>query len=256
MNPVKKVEIKKYNYCCKDVPDEFVGKKIAFLSDIHHGRCFSQESLCELVELTNSLNPDIIILGGDYVDHDPEMIPSFFKEAKNFYAPLGVYAVLGNHDRKTDAILSETEMEKSGITSLDNRAVWVEYNNSRIRIGGVGDFTTDKQDIKPMLDGTKEDDLMILVSHHPNYAMYLPKNKIDLMLCGHTHGGQVSFFGKWAPTWIHRIKLKYLTGVVKEGSTTMVISNGIGTVGPPVRIGAARQIWEIKLERLERNGAL
>lgn len=249
MNPVKKVEIKKYTYCCKDVPDEFVGKRIAFLSDIHHGKCFSRESLHELVKLTNSLGVDIIILGGDYVDHNPEMIPSFFKEAKNLYAPLGVFAVLGNHDRKTDAILSEIEMARAGITMLDNRAVWVESNGSRIRIGGVGDLTTDTQDLKPMLDGTKEDDLMILVSHHPNYAMYLPKNKIDLMLCGHTHGGQVSFWGIWAPTWIHKIKLKYLTGVVKEGSTTMVISNGIGTVGPPVRICAARQIWVVKLER-------
>jgi predicted MPP superfamily phosphohydrolase len=140
-------------------------------------------------------------------------------------------------------------MDDADIVLLDNRAVWVNRGDSRIRIGGVGDLTTSTQDLMPMLEGTSKEDLMILVTHHPNYALQLPDNKIDLMLCGHTHGGQVSFRGKWVPPWPGEAKLKYLTGIVKEGSTTMIISNGIGTVGPPIRIMAAPQIWEITLRR-------
>lgn len=249
LNKIEKIALKRYNFFCKDVPQEFDDIKIVFLSDIHHGKCFSTEKLRGLVEMTNNLKPDIILLGGDYVDRDPDRISSFFKEAAAFCAPLGVFGVLGNHDRWTDGRLSEECMYKAGITLLDNRAYWIEHNGSRIRIGGVGDLTTSTQDIAPMLDGASEDDLMILVTHHPNYAEMLPKNKIDLMLCGHTHGGQVSFRGKWVPRWPGDAKLKYLTGVVKEGGTTIIVSNGIGTVGPPIRIWAAPQIWEINLKR-------
>jgi predicted MPP superfamily phosphohydrolase len=69
------------------------------------------------------------------------------------------------------------------------------------------------------------------------------------MLCGHTHGGQISFKGKWSPTAFTGIDMKYLTGVVKDGPTTVIVSNGIGTVGIPLRICAAPQIWIIKLEK-------
>ena len=94
---------------------------------------------------------------------------------------------------------------------------------------------------------------MILVTHHPNYALHLPKNRIDLMFCGHTHGGQISYRGKWVPhiATLTEYDRKYLTGVVREGDTTMIISNGIGTVGPPIRICAAPQIWEITLTTAE-----
>lgn len=249
MNKLEKITIKRYKFRCKDVPEEFEGVRIVFLSDIHHGRCFSTEKLRGLVEMTNNLDPDIILLGGDYVDKNPDRIKSFFDEASALYAPLGVFGVLGNHDRWASGDLSEKCMAQAGITLLDNRAVFLERGGARIRIGGVGDLTTSTQDIMPMLEGTREDDLMILVTHHPNYVLQLPKDKIDLMLCGHTHGGQVSFRGKWIPPWPGEAKLKYLTGVVKEGSTTMIISNGIGTVGPPIRICAAPQIWDITLCR-------
>lgn len=246
---VENITIKKYCFRSKDVPEAFEGTRIVFLSDIHHGRSFTTDKLRALVELTNGLDPDIILLGGDYVNHSRERIVSFFREAAELYAPLGVYGVLGNHDRWTDGPLSERCMYDAGITFLDNRAVWVEQGGSRIRIGGVGDLTTSTQNLVPMLEGTAEDDLMILVTHHPNYALQLPRDKIDLMLCGHTHGGQVSFRGRWVPPWPGEAKLKYLTGVVKEGQTTMIITNGIGTVGPPIRIGAAPQIWDITLSK-------
>ncbi|CDZ23185.1 metallophosphoesterase [[Clostridium] cellulosi] len=249
LNRVEKIKLKRYNFYSKDVPPEFENVKIVFLSDIHHGKCFSTEKLRRLVEMTNNLNPDLILLGGDYVDRDPNRIPSFFREAAAFRAPLGVMGVLGNHDRWTDGELSERCMYESGITLLDNRAVWVERGGSRIRVGGVGDLTTSNQDLAPMLEGTKDDDLMILVTHHPNYVDKLPKDKIDLILCGHTHGGQISFRGKWVPHWPGEEKLKYITGVVKKGSTTIIVSNGIGTVGPPIRIWAAPQIWEIVLKK-------
>ena len=249
MNKIEKIRIRRYNFACEDVPADFVGVTIAFLSDIHHSRTFPIDRVRELVELTNGLRPDMILLGGDYVTHDRDDIVPFFHEAARLSAPLGVYGVLGNHDRHTDARLSRQAMADAGVVSLDNHALWITRGNSRIRLGGVGDLTTDVQDLRPMLEGTGRHDLMILVTHHPDYAESLPRDKIDLMLCGHTHGGQVSFRGKWVPPWPGSAKLKYLTGVIHEGGTTIIVSNGIGTVGPPIRICAAPQIWLVTLVR-------
>ena len=249
MNKIEKITLRKYVFRSGDVPSDFEGVRIAFLSDIHLGRTFHLDKLKMLFEMTNGLEPDIILLGGDYVTNNPLLIEPFFREARALEAPLGVYGVLGNHDRNTDAALSEKQMALAGITLLDNYAVWVEKGSSRIRIGGVGDLTTSVQDIRPMLEGTEKSDLMILVTHHPNYAELLPEDRIDLMLCGHTHGGQVSLLGRWVPPWPGSAKLKYLTGVIHEGGPPVIVSNGIGTVGPPIRIFAEPQIWEITLSR-------
>lgn len=222
MNSVKKIKLCQYIYKSMDVPCDFEGCKIVFLSDIHHGKCFSLRQLESLVKLTNSLKPDIVLLGGDYIDHDPSCIPSFFGAAASFEAPMGVYGVLGNHDRLTDAELSANCMKQAGIKQLDNIGIWINKGNSKIRIGGVGDLWTTTQNLEPMLEGTKNNDLMILITHHPDYAELLPNDKIDLMLCGHTHGGQVSFLGKWIPPWPGAAKLKYLTGIVKAKARKII----------------------------------
>lgn len=257
MTKVEKITLRKYRLVSRDLPETFDGTTIAFLSDIHHSRSFSTKRVKELVELTNHLQPDLILLGGDYVSHSRARILSFFKEAAAFSAPLGVFGVLGNHDRKTDARLSHRCMRQAGIHSLDNKGYWLEKDGARIRIGGVGDLTTATQDLSPMLADTRPNDFMVLVSHHPDYAERLPFNLIDLMLCGHTHGGQVSLWGKWAVSGLGHThyKLKYLSGVVKNAGTTIIISNGIGTVGPPVRICAAPQIWLVTLCRDDRPSA-
>lgn len=248
MNNIEKIEIKEYTYVNNQIPYEFCGTKIAFLTDIHHGKCFSKDKLTQLIDKTNSLNPDLILLGGDYIDKNKAMIKSFFEEAKKLTAPLGVYGVLGNHDRIIDENMSENYLLKSGIVPLDNKAVFIRKGKSRIRLGGVGDFKTANQNLRPMLKGTRDTDFMLLLTHNPDYVKKLPKNRIDLVFCGHTHGGQISYKGVWSPTVVKGIDMKYLTGVVKKDNTTVIISNGIGTVGIPLRICAKPQIWLVDLE--------
>ena len=249
MIKVEQIVLRKYRMAAVDLPRAFEGTTVAFLSDIHCSRSFPIERVRETMELTNSLHADLVLLGGDYVSHSRTRIPGFFAEAARLRAPLGVFAVLGNHDRKTDAALSLRCMRRAGIRSLENCGYWLEKSGARIRLGGVGDLTTASQDLAPMLAQTKPDDFMILVSHHPDYAERLPQSLIDLMFCGHTHGGQISLMGKWAPSGLmpSHFKLKYLSGVVRTAGTTVIVSNGIGTVGPPVRIGAAPQIWLVTL---------
>ncbi|HPS31651.1 MAG TPA: metallophosphoesterase [bacterium] len=242
------IEEKTIIYRHTDIPASFSGMKIVFLTDIHHGPFFSIDRVRSLVDRVNALHPDIIILGGDFVHHGSEYIESCFKELARLSAPMGVFGVLGNHDHWENAALTRKEMEKAGIKDLDNDAVWLNRGKERIKLGGVGDFLEDDQDTSKTTDDVSSSDFVMLASHNPDFAEVAPV-KIDLILSGHTHGGQVTLLGLWAPILNSMYGQKYLTGIVKNGSTDVIISNGIGTITPPVRFFARPQIVIIELQK-------
>jgi uncharacterized protein len=176
-----------------DIPVSFDGKKIVFISDIHHGPYLSIERVQELVKRINALEPDIILLGGDYVHREMKYIIPFFNEIKNLKSKNGIYAVLGNHDHWEDAELTKIMMLGNGVKLCDNKSYWVKIKNDSIKIGGVGDLWEDIQLIDSTIHDTKKKDFCILLSHNPDYLEKLNTDKVDLTLSGHTHGGQVTF---------------------------------------------------------------
>lgn len=226
------IETKEITIESNKIPAEFDGKRIVFLTDIHYGPFFNKERLDNLVNQTNQLHPDIILLGGDYVTNTPSDVGPAFSSLSKLKAPLGVYGVLGNNDPESSTIQT---MKNSGITYIGNSAVWVGNSTSRIRIGGVGDMDTDVPNQLPTLNGVTPQDFVILVSHKPDYFEKVSKSKIDLQLSGHTHGGQITLFGLWAPLINSKYGQKYVTGEIVSGNNTLIISNGIGMVWAPVR---------------------
>jgi predicted MPP superfamily phosphohydrolase len=243
-----RLEVKQITVTSPDVPTAFDGTTVVLLTDIHRGWFFSQDRVGRLVTRVNALKPDLIVLGGDYVYANTDYEASCFAELAGLRAPLGRFAVLGNHDYgehddsgdgPTPAIEA---IRDSGITVLDNQAVWVEKAGARIRIGGVGDYNQDTPQLGPTVEGTSASDFVLLVSHNPDYAEELPICAVDLMLSGHTHGGQVTFFGLWAPFTPSRYGQKYRTGLVVTETTTVIVSNGIGTIFPPIRFFACLSI--------------
>ncbi len=234
-----------------DVPPAFHGVRIAFLSDVHHGPFFSVERVRRVVGIVNDLRPDIILLGGDYVHRDARYIAPVFAELARLRAPLGVFAVAGNHDHWEGIDLTRAEMARAGIANLDNRAVWITIGGDRIKIGGVGDLWEDEQDLAPTLDGVRESDFVILLSHNPDFAERIQSRDIDLMLSGHTHGGQVTLFGLWAAAVPSAYGQKYRSGFVRTGHTLVYVTTGVGTITPPVRFCARPEVVLITLERRE-----
>ncbi|MDP3065284.1 MAG: metallophosphoesterase [Methanobacteriaceae archaeon] len=228
------------------IPPEFSGKKIVFLSDIHAGPFFDQDRVDDLVNQINSMNPDLILLGGDYVDRQSDYVKPVFASLSKLKAPLGVYAVLGNNDPQ---YLTLKTIPSSGITYIGNKGTWIESNGARIRLGGVGDYNNGNQIQSATTQEAQAGDFVILLSHNPDYFPKVDKSKVDLVLSGHTHGGQVTLFGLWAPVVHSRYGEKYRTGVKKDKNTTMIVSNGIGTVIMPVRFFARPQIIIIDLKR-------
>jgi uncharacterized protein len=231
-----------------DIPVSFNNKKIVFISDIHHGPYFSIERVKKLVQRINELKPDLILMGGDYCHREPRYIRPVFDELRKLKAEFGIYAVLGNHDHWEDAELTRQMMIRNGIKSCDNKSYWVKIGNDSIKIGGVGDLWEDIQISENTTIDVKEKDFCILISHNPDYLENMHTNLVDLTLSGHTHGGQITFFGIWAPKIPSKYGQKYRYGLKEFGKMKSYITSGIGTITPPLRFFCRPEIVLITLK--------
>ncbi|NEW80925.1 MAG: metallophosphoesterase [Mariniphaga sp.] len=232
-----------------DVPDSFDGSKIVFISDIHRGPFLSAQRLSGIVDRINAIEPEVIILGGDYVHYNIKYVEPAFIGFSKLRADLGVYAVLGNHDHYADAGFTRKMMTKYGINNIDNQSSWVRKGNDSIKIGGVGDMWEDIQQPENTFKGLKESNFAILVTHNPDYIERMNTDLIDLTLSGHTHGGQITFFGLWAPILPSLYGQKYRYGLVDWGKMKSYISSGVGAVDLPFRFFCRPEIVVIRLKK-------
>ncbi|MFP4164973.1 MAG: metallophosphoesterase [Chitinispirillaceae bacterium] len=236
------MEEKTYVISDSDIPVSFEGMTVVFLTDIHHGPYFSRSRIRTLVDRVNRLEPDIVLLGGDYVEGHPKYIEPCFEELSRLRAAYGVYGVLGNHDHWQGAQASREAMARAKIKSIDNAAFWVDKGDERIKIGGVGDHCEDVQHLEPTVSDVSADDFTVLVTHSPDYIEEMENNKVDLAFAGHTHGGQVTFFGLFAIKLVTDYGEKYRTGLVSTRGVKTIVSNGIGMTNLPIRFFARPQI--------------
>ena len=217
------------------LPASFRGITVAYLSDIHHGPYVGLDYVRHAVDWTNSLRPDLVLLGGDYVSASPRYIAPVCREIGRLRAPVGRFAVLGNHDHGESAPESRRELDRAGLELVDNRGVWLRRGGDRLRIAGVGDLWTDSQEMGPALEDAHEGDAVVLLSHNPDYAEYARDPRVSLMLSGHTHGGQVVVPGVGAMVLPSKFGRKYSGGLVWGQAYPVFVGRGVGTSGPPVR---------------------
>jgi len=241
-----------YNYPHKEIPREFNDFKIIFISDIHHGPYLSKERLKNLVQRVNNELPDLILLGGDFVHRSKKYINSCFDILGNLKSKKGIYAVLGNHDHREGKQETIFAMKKNGIIPIDNKALWIYQKKSRIKIGGAGDLWEDVQNIKPLIHDVAQSDFTILITHNPDYCEQINTDLIDLVLSGHSHGGQVTLFGLYAPILPSIMGQKYRYGKRNYNNFTSIITSGYGNITPPVRFFARPEIVVIKLISIQR----
>lgn len=219
-----------------DVPESFQGWRVVFISDIHHGPFLSRERVSRLVKRINNREPDLILMGGDYVQRDAIYIQPFFDEIKGLKSTHGIYAVLGNHDHWEDAQLTRQLMTRNNIRICDNKSYWVHEGKDSIKIGGVGDSWEDIQILDSTIFDLSKEHFSVLIAHNPDYLEYLDSDLIDLTVSGHTHGGQITLFGLWAPILpvVHGQKYRY--GLKHFGDRQSYITSGVGTITPPLRL--------------------
>ena len=231
-----------------DLPGWRNDVRIAVLSDLHVGAPhIGLDKLRRIVERTNAENPDVVVLlgdfmiggpnrrggvrGGSYVE--PEVIA---RELAGLRSPLGVFAVLGNHDWWFDGERMGRALTAAGIPVLENRAVRV---GNAFWLGGIADLWTRVPDIQGTLGQVENDDPVVLITHNPDIFPQVPP-RVSLTLAGHTHGGQVNlpFFGPVVTT----SKLGYVAGDFFEHGHHLFVTTGIGTSIVPVRFNVPPEI--------------
>lgn len=240
------IEIKKTTVESGDLPQEFSGKKIVFIADIHCGKYFTPHRLNKIIKQINSLDPDILIFGGDYIDRSGKFLAPCLNKLTNINAPLGKFGVLGNHDVKADFNDIKNAMIDAGITPLVNENRKIEINNVAITVTGVDEPRYgDPDGAKAMKNSLP---FTIYVEHDPAYFEEYDPKGADLLLAGHTHGGQITFFGVPFTRLAHWHNYKYEKGVLRENNRTVIVTNGIGVTILPLRFFARPQINVILLK--------
>ncbi|WP_241138562.1 metallophosphoesterase [Bacillus mycoides] len=232
------------------IPKEFNNKKILQFSDVHLGPEFTLKQLDNLVEKMNELCPDIVVFTGDLIDkfgsYNEER-----EEAKEIlrkiHAPLGKYAVFGNHDRGGGgSLFYKRYMEEAGFSVLVNDVQKIKLENGKyITISGLDDFLLGKPQIDSTLKNLRQQDFNMLLVHEPDIVDKVAGYPVDFQISGHSHGGQVQipFVGPLITT---KLAEKYVEGMYelegKSKSLYLYVNRGIGTTRMPVRFWSVPEL--------------
>ncbi len=232
----------------------FNGFRIVQLSDIHAGSLQSSGLFTEACYIIKSLNPDLIAITGDTVNHHPAELDNIIGDLSRLEANYGVMACLGNHEHYNTAKQHEQikdRIRSAGIDLLLNESRIISIGSEKLNIAGIDNTGSGQNygDIDLALSGISGNAPVILLAHDPrNWDIDVRrKRSIDLMLSGHTHGGQLGFdlFGhEISPA---QIAYKQWAGLYSDGDQHLYVSRGLGTTGPPVRVGIEPEITMITL---------
>ena len=232
--------------------------RIVFISDIHEtgGLFFSEEDTKGLVSRVNALNPDLVLLGGDY-SGSSEDTAAFFSRLPAFKTNYGVFAVLGEHDRSEQGYSLEElrrVTKNKGITLLVNEAESVRIGTSSLWICGLDEPVHGQPDVNGVASRVSRDSLVILLAHNPSLIEQAQtandrsgkRGWFDLALFGHTHGGQHPLLSGVLGLY-GDVPAGHRRGWFTENRVPILVSRGIGTVGVPMRLFCRPQIHLITL---------
>ena len=228
-------------------PQPLDGLRIAVLSDIHVDNWFiTEKKLRTIVERTNQLQPDLVVILGDYMSSDgwvtrrvePEVFGPVLKDLR---APLGVYSVLGNHDWWYSGMRVRRGLEQNGIKVLENESAKVDARGTSLWLVGLADLWTRPQRIADTVATVPEGQPVIALTHNPDIFPNVPQ-RVQLVLAGHTHGGQVRFPIIGTVIESSDYGERWNRGHVFEDNHHLFVTTGIGTSILPVRFGVPPEI--------------
>ena len=228
------------------------GRRIAVISDLHAGAPYIDAAkLDRVVAMTNAARPDLILLTGDYSGEntflsDAMSYRTITRHLQGLEAPMGVFAVLGNHEAedKSDAMRA---LEQAGIFVLHNFQIVIGTARGPLLLAGIGDREKGDDDIGRALGRIPQGMKALCVTHSPDIFPDLPST-CALTIAGHTHGGQVALPLIGRPIVPSRYGQRYAAGLVQEGGKTLFVSTGIGTTHLPVRLGVTPEISLLKIQ--------
>lgn len=226
--------------------------RVAWLCDLHHGPWINAATVAAWIDAAHLAEPDLILLGGDLVDHRSgrEWIENLVAELGRLRAPLGVYAVWGNHDHARFGSVErfELELRTVGIRVMENRGYQVRHD---LWLMGVDDVSMGSPDLCAALHGRPADAACLLASHNPDLLPQVPVS-VGLTLCGHTHGGQVVLPWVGPLFTSSRYGRRFLAGWV-HGPARGYVSRGLGVGYLPLRWNCPAELTILHLRPVEER---
>jgi uncharacterized protein len=226
----------------------FDGYSVAQLSDIHLGDGMTRERLQKIVEKTNSLNADLVVITGDFVSGDGEVwAKDLTQTLSQLKARDGVAAVLGNHDIWSGASTIRRALRDAGIRELNNDVLTLRRRGAQTFIVGLDDPCYGEPNLAPLVAALPRDGAAILLAHEPDFAdEFSLTGRFDLQLSGHSHGGQVCapFIG---PLILPSYGRKYPRGLYRVGEMLLYTNRGVGSTGLPYRFNCRPEITHFTL---------
>ena len=216
-------------------PEPLSGLRIGFLSDLHRSGTVSHEMVMTAVSALMAASPDLIILGGDYVtNQDRRFVQPAADALSGLSAPLGVFAVLGNHDDERD---STNALTAKGFAMLRDARTQLSIRGETVDLAGLRYWTHRMDDITRVLRGASAN--VILIAHTPKRLLEAAALSVPLVLSGHTHGGQIVLPGVGA---VAAREFPVIEGSARRENTTFFVTRGVGTVYVPVRINCPPEV--------------
>jgi predicted MPP superfamily phosphohydrolase len=238
------------------LPKRLDGLKIGVMADFHAGAFTTKEDILHAINIVNRERPDLIALLGDYVDgaysHTRKNVEKgsyVFDTLKRLNAPLGIYAVLGNHDHWTDAALVRKKLSKLPLVTLNNQGIGLENG---LTLAGVDDFWEGPSDPFKAIRNISPESVIIMLSHNPDVNLQLKGDeKVRLVISGHTHGGQIRIPILKRALWVPcSRKYRGPSGLIRETERRWTfITKGVVTFFLPIRLACPPDIGILRLRR-------
>ncbi len=234
---------------------------ITVIADLHAGGPnMGLARIRDVVDTANRQRSDLVVLLGDYVATHrfvTEVVPAqvWAGELGRLQAPLGVYAILGNHDWWHDVGTMRRAFADAGIPVLENDALLLGSPGARFWLTGLGDQLAHRlgrhqfrgvDDLPGTLKRVDTEDPVILLAHEPDIFPKVPE-RVALTLCGHTHGGQIRIPFLWEHFVPSIYGARYAYGHIVEGGRHLIVSGGLGTSGIPARLGVQPEILRVEI---------
>lgn len=243
------IQVNTYQVPVPNLPLAFEGFTLVQLTDLHFGLLVPEAVIKWVVNKANQLEKDVIVCTGDYV-HERQshaQIDVVWPLMAELTAPLGVFSVLGNHDHWADYDRSMEWMERTG-QNLHHKYVSFQREGQRLWLYGAGDYWEDNSGIDHNLNDLPWSECRVVLAHNPDSADIDFTERVDLMISGHTHGGQVSIPFVGAPI-LPVSNPRYSSGYIETEKTNLFISRGIGWTNFPIRFNCPPEIAVLKLRR-------
>lgn len=224
------------------LPPSLDGLRIGFITDIHHSRLVPAADVIRALDLTMSVRPDLVVLGGDYVTFgDRAFVGPVAELLGSLRAPHGVFAILGNHD---DDRHMPAALTRRGFTVLKDQRTTITINGEPLRLAGIRFWTRRPSEIARVLRGEAP---TLLLAHDPRRLTEAAALDVPAVLSGHTHGGQIVVPIVGA---IAKSRFPVIAGLGTRENTRIFVSRGIGTVYVPARINCPPEVALVTLRRL------